>query len=263
MRTGLSLGLMLCFGCRPVLEPVVPEPSGDPSDEWEALLGRVVVDGMVDYDALEADRGPLDDYVAWLASPKRRAHRSNPLHAFWLNAYNALVLYSVLEDGRPESVLDVNGWIPRPGSGFFYERAFRVQDYSVSLWEIEHERLRGRVMDFRDHGALNCASRSCPPLRPELYTTKNLEQQLKDQMGVWVDDPVRGVRVEGGVAHFSAIFEWFAHDFDFLTAGDDLCTTAARFASGPRARKLRALAHRGCPHTFDPYDWSLNDASSP
>lgn len=256
----LIVGL-LAGACRPMLAPSVPPPDRDPSRAYDRLLGRVVTeDGLVDYDRLEAERAALDDFVAWIARP-RRVPRSNMQHAFWLNAYNALVLYAVLEDERPDSVLDVDGWMPSPGSGFFCERAFLVQGRPVSLWEIEHERLRGRVMDYRDHAAMNCASRSCPPLRDEMYDLRSLGTQLKDQMTRWVDDDARGVRIEDGQAVFSPIFDWFAWDFGFLTAGDDLCTTAARFATGPKARRLEALAEEGCPHTFFAYDWTLNDAS--
>jgi hypothetical protein len=250
-------------GCRGVVAPVVDAPAVDPGEAWEATLREVVTaDGLVDYDALEARRGSLDAYVAWIARDRARVDRENTQHAFWLNAYNALVLYGVLHDDRPASVLDVDGWLPFEGSGFFYERAFIVQREPVSLWEIEHERLRGRVMDFRDHAALNCASRSCPPLRGELYRVQGLEEQLRDQMGRWIDDDARGVRIEDGQAVFNPIFDAFAWDFSFLSAGEDLCTLTSRFAASEKAAQLVRLAEAGCPHRFFEYDWSLNDASA-
>ncbi len=249
-------------GCRPVLAPRVPTPSADPTEAWGALLGEVVTeDGLVDYDALEANRGPLDAYVAWLARPRRHRDRDAPRHALALNAYNALVLYAVLEDGRPASVRDVDGWLPVSGSGFFYERAFLIEGQPTSLHELEHEWLRGKVMDYRDHAALNCASRSCPPLRGELYQQGGLPRQLDEQMERWVADDVRGVRIEGDEAVFSPIFSWFGWDFSLFTAGDDLCTTAASYATGEKKAALRRLAREGCPHRFFAYDWSLNDAS--
>jgi hypothetical protein len=247
--------------CRPVLAPKVPAPRKDPSPAYEQLLVRAVSeDGYVDYDVLEEGREALDDYVAWISRPKR-VQRANTQHGFWLDAYNALVLYAVLEDGRPASVKDVPGWIPVGGSGFFLERAFLVQGMPTSLWEIEHERLRGRVMDFRDHAALNCASRSCPPLRAGLYArTPKIDKLLKEQMETWVADEARGVRIEDGQAVFNPIFDWFDHDFRFLNNGDDLCTTVARFSTGERRAALESLAAEGCPHTFFEYDWSLNVA---
>lgn len=259
----MKLGVLLLglAACRPVLAPRQAPPDEDPSAAYDALLGRVVTEaGWVDYDRLEADRGALDAYVAWIAKPRPNLPRDNPRHAFMINAYNALVLYAVLEDGRPASVLDVQGWLPTPGSGFFYERAFLVDGVPTSLWEIEHEFLRGKVMDHRDHAALNCASASCPPLRAGLYGG-GLNATLDAAMTRWIDDEVRGVRIEPGRAVFSPIFDWFAWDFSFFTSGDDLCTMAARHASPAKAKALRELADKGCPHSFFDYDWSLNDAS--
>ena len=152
-----------------------------------------------------------------------------------VNAYNAFVLYAVLEDGRPASVMDVDGWLPRPGSGFFLERAFVLDGVPTSLWEIEHERLRGRTMDPRDHAVLNCASASCPPLQAGLYEGRRMGPQLDAAMSRWMDDDARGVRIEGDEAVFNPIFSWFAWDFDHFTAGDDICATAAHYASGDKA----------------------------
>jgi hypothetical protein len=262
VRSTVLLGLGL-LACRPVLAPTVPAPRAEPAEAWDAVLREVVTaDGLVDYDLLEARREALDQYVAWIARPRPPAPRDNPQHAFWLNAYNALVLFAVLEDDCPASVKDVAGWLPMGGSGFFFERAFLVEGRPTSLFEIEHEHLRGTVMDVRDHAALNCASRGCPPLRNETYRSRQLDQQLREQMGRWVDDDARGVRIEAGQAVFSPIFDWYAHDFALFTGEGDLCTTAARFASPPKAERLRELAAEGCPHRFSDYDWSLNDASA-
>lgn len=250
------------LGCRQTLEPP-PVAVKDPGRRWHLALQEVVTDdGLVDYDALEARREDLDAYVAFLGRPNAL---DGPMkvdrHAFWLNAYNALVIYQVLERGRPASVLDVPGWLPVAGSGFFVETDFRIGRERFSLADIEHERVRMIELDLRDHAALNCASRSCPPLRAGLYVQDGLPAQLDEQMRRWVNDPERGVRIDGDKAVFSAIFEWYARDFELMSAGEDPCTIAAAHADPPLAASLRALAERGCPRTYLPYDWSLNDAS--
>lgn len=253
-------------GCRTSMSPDASAPEREPGIAYGNLLQEVVTDdGLVDYDALEADREPLDRYVAWLAAEPVRG-RPPDRHAFWLNAYNALVLFQVLERGRPASVLDVDGWIPVDGSGFFYETQFEIEGEWLSLSEIEHERIRWMEMDLRDHAAINCASRSCPPLRPELYRQNQLDRQLKEQMGRWVDDDARGVRIEGegsdAVAVFNPIFDWYERDFEFFSVGKSPCAVAAMFASGEKAAALTALDARGCPRSFSEYDWRLNDASA-
>lgn len=256
------IAALLLLGCRETLEAPAAR-GGDPLTRWDAALRAVVTDeGLVDYDALEARREDLDGFVAFLA-------RANALevggkvdrHAFWINAYNALTIFQVLERGRPASVLDTPGWVPIPGSGFFLETDFQIGSSRLSLSEIEHERVRMKELDYRDHAALNCASRSCPPLRAGLYTPKGIARELDAQMTRWVDDPERGVRIEGDTVVFSPIFSWYARDFDAFSLGSDLCSIAAFHASEPLAGELIAMAERGCPHRFGTYDWSLNDAS--
>lgn len=254
--------LLLLLGCRETLRPGVLPPDRDPSRRWEQLLSRVVDrEGYVDYGALESDRGPLDDYVAWLATDEAwEGKLTKDWHAQFLNAYNALVLYQVLIRGRPASVLDVRGTIPVKGFKFFRGTQFRLGDDLLSLSEIEHERIRWKEMDYRDHAAINCASRSCPPLRGELYRTNTLQTQLDDQMRVWIMDEDRGVRVTAEKATFSPIFEWYARDFSFWTAGEDICSIAADHATGTKRQMLYRLAERGCPHDYFEYDWSLNES---
>lgn len=256
------LVVLLLGACRTAMP--VPDGSGrsEPQDGWEAVLHDVVTeDGSVDYELLGSRRAALDDYVAWLARGRSRVDRENVQHALWLNAYNALVLYGALEEGPPASLFDVDGWLPWEGSGFYYERAWTVMGEELSLHEIHHERVRGKQMDLRDHGALACGARSCPPLRPELYRNADVEEQLRDQMGVWLDDDVRGLRLEPDRALFSPIFDWFAWDFSFLSAGDDPCTVAARFTSPERTAALRALAAQGCPRGWLSFDRGLDAAA--
>ncbi len=251
-------------GCRSALVPGVPAPTADPSAEWQALLGRSLHDsGRVDYDLLRRERAALDAYVAWLGDDAGYPEGPAARFAYWLNAYNALVLFAVLEEGLdlgpapPRSVMSVRGWIPVDGAGFFIERVFRVGGGWYSLWDIEHLALRGRTLDYRLHAAISCASVSCPALSSRLYTVSNLESQLDRQMRRWVRDPERGVRVEGDRVVLPALFDWFRRDFEFWSGGDDLCTVAAAFAAPDVAGVLRAASSAGCDPEFAPYDWSL------
>ena len=254
--------ILLALGCRAVL-PAEGTPAGAPL-RWDRTLREVVTaDGRVDYDALEAQRASLDDYVVWLEQPASFSGRiSADRHAFWINAYNALTLYQVLERGRPASVMDVPGVLPLPGSGFFLETAFDVGGEWFSLSEIEHEHLRMKELDYRDHAALNCASGGCPPLRAGLYSQGALRRELDEAMARWVDDPARGVRIDDdlGLVWFSPIFEWYGLDFALGDHEDSLCALTAGFASEPLAARLRAFDARGCPHRFTEYDWNLNTA---
>lgn len=240
------------------------QPAPNAPKQWGLLLGQIVdARGLVDYDALAADRGALDDYVAYLGDPERWAGPlSKDWHAQYLNAYNALVLYQVLERDRPASVLDPKGIVPIPGWRFFHGTQFPMGVDTLTLSEIENERIRGKELDYRDHGAMNCASMSCPPLRAELYRAPGLQKQLDDQMRAWIDDETRGVRIVDGEVVFNPIFDWYERDFVFWSAGADICTIAASHTEDEAKREaLYALAEKGCPRKYSAYDWSLNDSS--
>jgi hypothetical protein len=254
------LFLFLLVGCREELSSRAPAPATNPKDAYEDLLNRVVTrDGYVHYTRLQKNRKPLDKYVAWLHSTKAwRGARPTERHADWLNTYNALVLFQVLERGIPESVTQVTGWFGGPGARFFSGTHFRVGPEKMSLNEIKHERIRMSELDFRSHAAMTDATASSPPMQRQLYNKFNLPRQLRAQFGRWVDDTERGIRIEEGRALFNPIFETYARDFEFMSAGTDLCTLAARYASGKRVAQLEALAEQGCPHGYFTYDWSLN-----
>ena len=73
----------------------------EPVDQDAALdriLDTYVRDGYVYYNALKAGRAALDRYVASLdVAPERVARMTeNDRRAFWVNAYNALVLRTVI-----------------------------------------------------------------------------------------------------------------------------------------------------------------------
>src|SRR5262245_21872782 len=64
---------------------------------FDQLLDLYVRDGLVYYRALKAERAKLDAFVAWMAeAPIDSASRDQRL-AFWLNAYDALVLKTVVD----------------------------------------------------------------------------------------------------------------------------------------------------------------------
>lgn len=250
------------FGCREPLTADVDRVVDDPSYAWGSLLGLVVSeDGYVNYDLLEENRGTLEQYVAWVSqddlfdSERATSHH----HAFWLNTYNALVMFQVLERGRPESVLDIGEWMPVDGAGFFLFTSFDVARNQLSLAEIRDEQIRWREMDYRSHAAMNSGMRSSPPMARELYTGPTLFTQLRQQMSRWVNDADRGVYVEGDLVMINPLFETYARDFDFFSGGLDLCTIAARHAAKPLADELRRLSEEGCPTQTYAFDSSLNE----
>ena len=81
---------------------------------------------------------------------------------------------------------------------------------------IEHKILR-KLDDPRIHFAINCASKSCPPLGNRILKEDNLDKQLDEKAvkfinskeHVYVDD-------ENKIIYLNKIFKWFKKDFGDL-----------------------------------------------
>ena len=99
--------------------------------------------------------------------------------AYWMYAYNAYVIRSILEKWPIESVTDVRGPLEIvKGFGFFYRRRFPFGGKYLSLYHVENKIIRRQYRDPRIHFVLNCGSEGCPAIRPELPTGRHLKQFL-------------------------------------------------------------------------------------
>ena len=236
---------------------------------WNAVLAAHVRDGRVDYAALRRDRTSLDRYVAQIASVDAAglaAMQPDEQLAYWINAYNAFVLRSVV-DHYPIRGRTFRG-LARPANSIwqipdaFDGQRFEAGGRRVSLDDVEHAIMRPTFRDPRVHVALVCAARSCPPLRPEAYVAARLDAQLEDQARQFLADATRGLQVDTarGVVRVSKIFEWFGQDFAALGGGNPrrgVLEYVARHVADPAlADRLRSGALR---LEFLDYDWTLND----
>jgi hypothetical protein len=212
------------------------------------LQAHVDEAGGVDYEGLHRDAASLDAYLRALASaPFSEMGRDEKL-AFLLNAYNAFTLRLVLDYWPVGSVRDI------PSGERWKARRWVLAGETVSLDEIEHDRIRPRFREPRIHFALVCAARSCPPLRAEAYTGARLEAQLADQARR-VHRRDRWLRFDpaSGTLHLTRLYDWYASDF--LAAAPSIEEYVAAHEVSVRA----ALAAGRRPRIgWLPYDWSLN-----
>jgi len=278
---GLSVVLIggLLYLNRPrlvTIEATVPEsfPAKTFSHEmFESLLARYVdSQGNVDYAAwhdARNDRLALDHYLAAVASfspesaPERFPRRSEAL-AYWIYAYNACVIRSVLEKWPLASVTDVKAPIEVvKGLGFFYQQRFVFGGIDLSLYTVEHDKILDAYRDPRIHFVLNCASASCPVLRPELPTGDDLEVLLSIATLDFVSDP-RNVRVdhERRQVLLSSIFKWYRNDFvnDLRRRGLLTATGVLGYIREAGSMELQAelAAAEGYDVVFNDYDWAIN-----
>lgn len=253
--------LLLLLGCGAPLE-VPPDPGRDPTGAWSRFLQEIVTEaGRVDYRRLRKNPRPLREYLGWVAehgpeSDGWRLMDDNRRLAYHINAYNAWVLYGVLKHWPIASVKDVHAPFGPPGTGFFGWMRVRVDQEWVSLHTWERWHIFPVYQHPLVHVALNCAARSCPPLRNRVYTAAKLDEELDEQMRRWVNGGA--VAREGDTLVFSAIFDWYAEDFRAWAGAETPCAAVEPYAEGEVARWLAELPD--CPRRFAAYDWGLNAA---
>lgn len=183
MHTSLALLMILALlpahaGAQHRYE--VPETLEAIHRPFDELLDSNVRDGMVYYRALQSMRSRLDRYVASLDVPQATYAgwtRERQI-AFWLNAYNAFVLQTVVErypirgrsDGYPAGSI-------RQIPGAFDKLRHRAAGRSVTLDEIEKEILPA-FDDPRLFLALGRGAVGSGRLRSEAYSGAVLDAQL-------------------------------------------------------------------------------------
>ena len=263
---GLLLGLWLAV---PAARGQVVTGLHRPLDE---ILEVNVRDGDVYYQALKQSRGALDRYVASLdvaPSVYERWSRDERL-AFWLNAYDAFVLRTVI-DHYP-----IRGRAPEypPASlrqvpGAYDKLTHRAAGRALTLDQIEKEILP-EFRDPRVYFALGRGARASGRLRSEAYAADRLEAQLTAMTTEFLTtlDHVAIDRVTGEL-RLSAVIGWHEEEF----AGAYASAAAGMFAQrSPIERAAVALVR---PHLYPleqqfiernqfvvrymDFDWRLND----
>ena len=244
------------------------EAVSDPIDlvdlkPWAETLRLVVQGEDVLYPALrsgEPARASLDQFLEALKAPIDPSAPRAARLAYWVNAYNALTLRHVMRYPGLESVAVVPQGSPR--YTFFKQKAHMVNGALRSLDEIEHQILRPIFKDPRVHAALNCASRSCPPLASTPYRAATIDAQLDTAARRFVNDSARH-QLAARPPELSKIFEWFSEDFRGTSPSshEGVIAFIKRFAD-PSALRGSALNQESTTApvrvVFKPYDWALN-----
>jgi hypothetical protein len=220
----------------------------------KALSAHVTNDGRVRYAALRADLGALDEFVAQIGRVSPDSHpalfpsRESRL-AYWLNAYNAIVLWAFAKD-YPEGRTRLRNKLGQ--AKFFFVTKFPVGGTKRSLDDIETNSVRKVFGDPRIHFALVCASASCPWLSRTAFSDTNVDAEL-DRLSRQFIGQERNVSIDEktGLLRLSMIFKWYEKDFG---GRQRMLAFLERYRDfgGTELRKLRLQ--------FVEYDWSLNEA---
>jgi len=172
----------------------------------DQFFGKYVEKGMVDYESIKNSQGPFKRLVDVVASYNLENSDEVTEKAFWINAYNIMVIKEVLNHYPVGSPMDING--------MFDQIKHRVAGENLTLNEIENQMIRAQYQDARIHFVLVCAAISCPPIIDEAYQPDKLNRQLQMQTKKALNDPefirVHPQRKKVGV---SEIFKWYREDF--------------------------------------------------
>ena len=216
------------------------------TETYNRLLGKYVTSGGVKYAEWKgnaADVQALQTVVDAIAKENVSAMEKKQQLAFYINAYNAWILHEALAKYPTKSVKDAL-------FTFFTGRRLTVAGQQTSFNALEKDTIRSKFGEPRVHFALNCASRSCPPLNREAFAGDKLDGQFEKLAKGYVNSE-RGVKyaADSKTADLSKIFDWYKDDFK-ADGG------ALAFINKRRSSQIPADAKI----TYQEYDWGLNEA---
>jgi hypothetical protein len=255
---------------------IVATPAAQESTEaarsktFDQLLDLYVRNGDVYYRAIKSERAKLDSYINLLATASVEKLSREEQMAFWLNAYNALVLRTVADhypiQGR-SSEYPAKSIRQIPGA--FERLPHRVAGRTLTLDQIEQTVLSG-FHDPRVYFALGRGAAGSGRLRSEAFTPARLEEQLADVAAECVTRAqCLTIDRENGKVGASSIFSW--REKEFATAYADKAPEAFATRS-PIERAVIAfvlpkllatekefIAKNTFQLTYTTFDWTLND----
>jgi hypothetical protein len=245
MKTSLSHRLLPLALLIAVTTTGRAEHASNWTQTYNSLLAKYVTSGGVryaDWKNNAADMQAMQQVVDAIAAEKINGPTKEQL-AFYLNAYNAWILHEALGKYPTKSVKDLL-------FTFFTGQRIKVAGEPMSFNHLEKDLIRPKFGEPRVHFALNCASRSCPPLNPEGFRADKLDAQLEKLALAFVNSD-KGVayRAANKTAELSAIFNWYKDDF--------------KAVGGPIAfinQRRREPLPSDAKITYQDYDWSLNEA---
>jgi hypothetical protein len=236
----------------------------------DQVLDLYVRDGYVYYRALRQERRLLDAYLNGVATASTDSASRDEQLAFWLNAYNALALRTVIDHAPiPQRSREYPPGSIRQIPGAFERLTHRVAGRTVTLDQIEQTILPA-FKDPRVYFALGRGAVGSGRLRSEAFTAAGLERQLTEVANECVTHAqcVAIDRAQNKVM-VSSIFSWREKEFSAAYADK----AAPAFSSrSPIERAVLAfveprlltterdfLATNEFRVEYAPFDWSLND----
>jgi len=245
--------LLICLALLAVLAAPVAAAAPPDYKVWGELLSKYYdpAKGM-NYKALKAnDKKTLDDLRRQMGTVEVQALSRLDQFAYWINLYNINVVGIVVDHYPVASIRDIST-DPIIRLNVFKKDWVQAKKGAMSLNDVENDKIREGFKDPRIHFAINCASRSCPPIAPDPFRGAKLDGQFDRVTAAFLSSPRAVVASRSGTrVTVSKIFDWYEKDF-----GDIGGVVAFIRKYAPPA-----VAARGAVKLeFQDYDWTLNEA---
>jgi hypothetical protein len=177
--------------------------------------------------------------------------------AFWMNCYNAYIIYTLKND----STLFQNR------GAFFTNKRVTIAGKLLSFDDIEHgilrrsknklslgyigkirvpkfeKKFRVKKVDYRIHFTLNCGANSCPPVA--YYSSDKLDKELDIAAKSFLENSSK-VDHSKKEAVITPLMSWFRADFGGKKGGKKVLI------------KYGIITDKKYTIKFGPYDWTLN-----
>ena len=211
------------------------------TQQADVFFRKYVKEGRVDYKNIKAKPEMMEGLLQMTKEISVSKENARQYQAFWINAYNLLVIKGVVENYPLKSPLDV--------AGFFDKTKHDVGGTSITLNDIENKLLRGNFpSEARFHFVLVCAGLGCPPIIDSSYKASTLNAQLEKQTKIALNDP-DFIQVNKNKVKISQIFEWYKGDF--TQGGKSLVDYINQYRSEKLPEKAKV--------SYYTYDWTLNE----
>ncbi|HUP61723.1 MAG TPA: DUF547 domain-containing protein [Thermoanaerobaculia bacterium] len=174
--------------------------------------------------------------------------------AHWINVYNVNTVATILEHYPVDSIRDIST-DPIIRLNVFKKPRVPVGGDKLSLDQIENEKIREGFKDPRIHFAINCAAKSCPPLRTDAYAGAKIDAQLDEQARAFLARTRFERDGDELTIHVTKIMDWFSDDFEKWGGGK--AAFIRRYVSADKQRMIDQA--KKIELEYDDYDWDLND----
>ena len=230
--------------------------------DYSALLTDYVADGQVDYKTLKADRGRLDKLIDSISVADLSGLSDDTRLAFYINAYNIIILRSIIDAYPIASIQDIKG--------AFDKTAWTIAGPQMTLDDLKDDVIREDFADSRTHFALCPGAKGGPALASVPYLGDILDEQLNragknfalDTKYNWIDTDRHAVGLSKIFEHYGSDFirgYYIPHVMLMLCKEENASVNFIINQYPPdRQEKLRAGDYKV---KFLDYDWSLNDIS--